>query len=71
MALNLKDSLEIVKRAGFDSRDKLKTSKTERRMLDGELLPQQDSVDPAFSQVDFHREPEKMTWKQLLDIDEL
>lgn len=79
MALNLKSSLEIVKRAGFGPDDRMKSSKTERRMADSQRVFEQeaqparekDPLDQAFEQAELHRNPENLTWNQLLDIDDL
>ena len=88
MSLNLKDSLEIVKRAGFGPGVTMTSGKTERRMADSQRTSEEepwrteertnpiqaaeaDSLDEVFEKIDHHRNPEKMTFDQLLDIDDL
>lgn len=81
MALNINSSLEIVKRAGFGSCDKMVTGKSERRMADSQRISEEESrlaeeqaepvPDETFEEIDYHRNPEKMTHEQLLDINDL
>lgn len=88
MALNLKDSLEIVKRAGFGADDRMKPGRSERRMADSQRVFDQepladtertdpvrttdaDSLDEVFERIDHHRDPQNMTFDQLLQIDDL
>lgn len=71
MALNLKDTLEIVKRAGFDSNDRMKTSKSERRMVDGEFAREEEPLERIFEEIDRRRQPENMTFEELMNIDDL
>lgn len=79
MALNIKDALEIVKRAGFDSRDSMNTGKTERRMADAQFEREEqilrsmgkDHLDEVQEQIDFHCSPERMTFAELTNIDDL
>lgn len=80
MALDLKSSLEIVKRAGFGSDDTMKSSKSERRMADSQHVCEQELMseeerskllDEIFERIDFHRNSQNMTRDQLLDVDDL
>lgn len=88
MSLNIKNSLEIVKRAGFGPGVTMTSDKPERRMADGQRTSEEeprltgertdsiqaaeaDSLDEAFEEIDHHRNPEKMTFDQLLDVNDL
>ena len=88
MALNIKDSLEIVKRAGYGSRDIITAGKSERRMADSQRTNEEepwlceeqtdsiqsdnkDPLDETLEEIDCHRDPEKVTFAQLLDINDL
>lgn len=42
MSLNIKSSLEIVKRAGYGSGAKIASSKSERRMADGQRTNEEE-----------------------------
>ena len=52
MIRNIKDALEIVKRAGYGPDDKMKSSKTERRTADSQRCaepePREEEKEPAF-----------------------
>ena len=71
MALNIKDALETVKRAGFGNDDIMNAGNPERRMIDGEFLQPQDPLEEVFAQIELHRNPQNMAFEQLLDIEDL
>ena len=73
MALNLKDALETVTRAGFGSDPHTKSGSSERRMADSQRVFQQEppADEAVFEQIDHHRNPQNMTFDQLLHVDDL
>lgn len=86
MALNLNDTLDILKRAGFGPDDNMKPSDTEQRLQERlqrlQQNPQYEQEHPNFSfrgsqqeqtrtSIERHREPERLSMHELLDIDDL
>lgn len=72
MALNLKDALETVQRAGFGSGAK-KPAGAQRHMADSQQVFQQDPLfeEAVLEQIEHHRNPQNMTLDQLLHVDDL
>lgn len=86
MALNLHDTLDILKRAGLGPDDTIKPSDTEQRLQERlqrlQRNPQYEQEHPNFSfrgsrqdqtraSVERHRDPESLPLHELLNIDDL
>lgn len=79
MALNIDGALEILKRAGFDSHDKMNAGKTERHMVEGLRSEEEDPsrdihsdyLDEVRERIEHHRNPQNMSAEDLLSIDDL
>ena len=61
MIRNIKDALEIVKRAGFGPDDKMKSSKSERRTADSQRC----------AEPELREEEKEPAFERLLEIDDL
>lgn len=77
MALNLQDTLEILKRAGLGTDDKIKPSDTEQRLqerlqrLQVTRQPEQEQPNFSFRGSLAPSDPQSLPIQELLDIDDL
>lgn len=84
MALNIRDTLDILKRAGFGPDDTIKPSDPEQRLQERleQLQPNRSQEQTSFTfrgeqesqtqeAINRHRNPEKLTLDELLEINDL
>lgn len=80
MALDIKRTLDILKRAGYDPNDRMKASDMEQRLQrleqdpfceDDIPLPVCAGMDEALQERDLHAKPENLDIAELLNVDDL